>query len=826
MTQTCTVCQWRDRAPDLIVSSFFEPPSPAMLGIRLAGVELCLALALLSSAPAVAATINVDSACTLAQAIQSANQDSTPGGSSCEAGSGDDTITLTANVTLSSQLTTSSNITINGGGKSISGNNSTKILLVDESTLALRNVTITQARSTGSAGGAITVRGTLNADRVLFSYNAANAGGAVYIQTNGSATITNSTFYENRATSASTGDGGAVYVINGSLTLAHVTMYNNEGYASNDVSGVYTSAANALHIYNSIIVSDKGIDCVGPLTGGADNIIQSHGFSNFNRCGSPLTSDPMLEPAQTGSPGYFRLITGSPAIDAGNDAQCANYSTDQAGNSRPSTDCNIGAVEASVDPTPTPTLSPTITNTPIFTNTPTLTPTVTPTPTITNTPTLTPTNTPTITLTPTLTPTNTPTTTLTPTLTPTPTNTPTITPTPTNTPTVTSTPTNTFTPTPTNTPTVTYTPTLTPTVTNTPTVTFTPTLTPTPTNTPTGTLAPSQTPTPTNTPTLTHTPTITHTPTNTPTLTRTPTATPMPTATPTPTATSSPTATSTPTATPTGTPAPTNSPTATNSPTVTPTGTTAPTAGPTDVYRPALTAAAARSETQRQGTKDARDYAKAYKLTRTARALKRQTATARAMLPCSAELLNQQGYAISARYGVCSGANVVRVDARGVGNQQVLDSCFLDALDVWGYVEQGVQVCFPQLGKLVFLDASTSPRTLMSINHYWKDGRTCAYTDRPGTVALLCSSAPPPSLTSTPQPRPQSQPAKALQNCMATLQYALNFRERPGGHILRVVPAFVKLTAVERVPGWIKVDWYGTKGWVSADYVTTEGNCG
>ena len=48
---------------------------------------------------------------------------------------------------------------------------------------------------------------------------------------------------------------------------------------------------------------------------------------------------------------------------------------------------------------------------------------------------------------------------------------------------------------------------------------------------------------------------------------------------------------------------------------------------------------------------------------------------------------------------------------------------------------------------------------------------------------------------------------------MANLHYALNFRETPGGRILRVLPAFVKLTAVERVPGWVKVDWYGTKGW-------------
>jgi hypothetical protein len=199
--------------------------------------------------------------------------------------------------------------------------------------------------------------------------------------------------------------------------------------------------------------------------------------------------------------------------------------------------------------------------------TPTPTLTETPTPTVTETPTETPTNTPTVTETPTNTPTVT--------VTETPTNTPTETPTetPTNTPTVTETPTETPTPTvtetPTNTPTVTETPTETPT--NTPTVTETPTNTPTvtetPTNTPsvTPTETPTQTPAITNTPTETPTPTVTETPTNTPTVTTTQTNTP------TPTVTETPTNTPTPTETPTNTPTPTETPTPTVTATVTPT---------------------------------------------------------------------------------------------------------------------------------------------------------------------------------------------------------------------------------------------------------------
>jgi type VI secretion system secreted protein VgrG len=102
----------------------------------------------------------------------------------------------------------------------------------------------------------------------------------------------------------------------------------------------------------------------------------------------------------------------------------------------------------SVTPTTTPDPTPSNTPTPTVTQTPGATPTPTITPTNTVTPTETPTNTPTIT--PTETPTNTPTQTITPTITPT--ETPTLTPTNTETPTPTPTVTETATPTPTPTP--------------------------------------------------------------------------------------------------------------------------------------------------------------------------------------------------------------------------------------------------------------------------------------------------------------------------------------------------------------------------------------
>jgi peptidoglycan/xylan/chitin deacetylase (PgdA/CDA1 family) len=203
--------------------------------------------------------------------------------------------------------------------------------------------------------------------------------------------------------------------------------------------------------------------------------------------------------------------------------------------------------------TPTPSFTPSPTNTttttPTFTATNTITPTATSTstftPTTTSTFTATATNTPTSTATNTFTPTSTPTNTASntpvpPTATYTPTNTATRTPTATNTasntpvpPTATYTPTNTATRTPTATNTATNTP-IPPSATFTPTSTRTPTATATNTFTPTATATNTFTPTSSATATRTFTPTFTATNTQTPTATATNTPGPSPTSTPVP----------------------------------------------------------------------------------------------------------------------------------------------------------------------------------------------------------------------------------------------------------------------------------------------------
>ena len=68
---------------------------------------------------------------------------------------------------------------------------------------------------------------------------------------------------------------------------------------------------------------------------------------------------------------------------------------------------------------------------------------------------------------------------------------------------------------------------------------------------------------------------------------------------------------------------------------------------------------------------------------------------------------------------------------------------------------------------------------------------------------------------------PADEPAPApFSNCMAHLDYMLNFRESPGGEVMRVLPYGVTLTVLQRSGDWVEVDYHGQRGWVSANHVT------
>ena len=189
------------------------------------------------------------------------------------------------------------------------------------------------------------------------------------------------------------------------------------------------------------------------------------------------------------------------------------------------------------------------------------------------------------------------------------------------------------------------------------------------------------------------------------------------------------------------------------------------------------------------------------------------TNTPKPTIPSGIQLNADPGIRVSATYGLDSGIQFQRIDAGGVGIQGVIDAGMIDAIDVWGYVEQGAEVCFAAHGSVLFLDAATSPRRVSPIPAYRNAaGWTCINLNRPGTVVLVqapASTVPPP-----------------LANCRVTTTYLLNLRETPGGNIITVLGDGLTLPALKRASGWFQVDFFGTLGWISSDYVTIDGYCG
>ncbi len=95
------------------------------------------------------------------------------------------------------------------------------------------------------------------------------------------------------------------------------------------------------------------------------------------------------------------------------------------------------------------------------------------------------------------------------------------------------------------------------------------------------------------------------------------------------------------------------------------------------------------------------------------------------------------GMTFEAAYGLDSGVHFRQLDGAGIGIQSIIDAGYLAALDVYGYVEQGVEVCFPQIGRVIFLDAQTMPRAIVPLDATVRNGMTCASIDSPGSLVLL-----------------------------------------------------------------------------------------
>ncbi len=114
------------------------------------------------------------------------------------------------------------------------------------------------------------------------------------------------------------------------------------------------------------------------------------------------------------------------------------------------------------------------------------------------------------------------------------------------------------------------------------------------------------------------------------------------------------------------------------------------------------------------------------------------TATARPQIAATHVALQAStGATFRTAFGLDSGVHFRQLDGAGIGVQSIIDAGYLEAFDVYGYVEQGVEVCFPQIGRVVFLDARTMPRAIVALESTVVNGQTCVSINSPGSLVLL-----------------------------------------------------------------------------------------
>ena len=171
-------------------------------------------------------------------------------------------------------------------------------------------------------------------------------------------------------------------------------------------------------------------------------------------------------------------------------------------------------------------------------------------------------------------------------------------------------------------------------------------------------------------------------------------------------------------------------------------------------------------------------------------------------------------------YIQCLEVNTNRLDKHAA-----LAPGMIAAVEIRGFVNPGSRVCFKQAGTVVFLDTITSPPQASTLSSYDDAGWTCAAIDRPGVVVLVA---------------PQTEDAEAtaktsligddtrqtLTNCLVTTTDAAKMTDSPtSDNVIGLVPFGVTLSADARSADRYDVAYLGGRGWISADSVQAQGDC-
>jgi hypothetical protein len=312
-----------------------------------------------------------------------------------------------SSLTLSLSSVTGNLAVGNGGGSGIGGGiDSSGTVAIDRSTLAGNQANGADGYYAGGAGGVgsggglystgpavikqSTISGNLSSggqgtNACIFPYGGPGGqalGGGVESDSN--LTAVNSTIASNTAQGGRGGDGigphchahggaggdalGGGILAGSTETLINSTIAANQAFGGQGGCGYYGCGANgksvgggidlttgAVGATNMILASNaanSGPDCSGSVASGGHNLLGNDAScSGFTGVGDLVNTDPILGPLNDngGPTSTMALLSGSPAIDAGDDAVCAVapvHGKDQRGVVRPQgPHCDMGAYE-------------------------------------------------------------------------------------------------------------------------------------------------------------------------------------------------------------------------------------------------------------------------------------------------------------------------------------------------------------------------------------------------------------------------------------------------------------------------------------------------